>query len=306
MKPKVIIITGPTASGKTSLSIELAKKMNGEIICVDSMQVYKKMNIGTAKPTKEEMDGIKHYMLDVIEPDEDFNVVKYKILAEECIEEILKKGKTPILVGGTGLYVESLIKNIKFSDSNIDNKYRDELTKMAEKKGNEYIYNMLKQIDPISCQRIHLNDTKRIIRALEVYNQTGKTITEHNEESLQELKYNYLLFGIDMDREILYDRINRRVDIMLEDGLIDEVKDIYNTYKCFPTAMQGLGYKEVVEYLENKVTYDEMIEKLKMETRRYAKRQLTWFRRYKQMIWLNSNDLNVEQMLDVILDEYNK
>ena len=306
MKPKVIIITGPTASGKTSLSIELAKKINGEIICADSMQVYRKMNIGTAKPTLEEMEGIKHYMLDVVDPDEEFNVVKYKQLAEKCIEEIFKKGKVPILVGGTGLYVESLIKNIKFSESNIDNEYREKLTKLANENGNDYIYNMLKEIDPISCQRIHLNDTKRIIRALEVYEQTGKTITQHNEESLQELKYQYILFGIDMDREILYDRINKRVDIMLEVGLIEEVKDIYNSYKCFPTAMQGLGYKEVVQYLENDISYEEMIEKLKMETRRYAKRQLTWFRRYKDMIWLNREKLNINEMLDIIINEYNK
>ena len=306
MKPKVIIITGPTASGKTSLSIELAKKINGEIICADSMQVYKQMNIGTAKPTLDEMKGIKHYMLDVVNPDEDFNVAKYKELAEKCIDEILNKDKVPILVGGTGLYIESLIKNIKFSKTNIDNDYRNKLTKLAQEKGNEYIYNMLKEIDPLSCKRIHLNDTKRIIRALEVYRQTGKTITQHNEESLQEIKYQYILFGIDMDREILYDRINRRVDIMLEEGLIEEVKNIYNSYKCFPTSMQGLGYKEVVEYLENKISYEEMIEKLKMETRRYAKRQLTWFRRYKDMIWLNKEDLDINNMLDIIINEYNK
>ncbi len=306
MKQKVIVIVGPTASGKTGLSIELAKKINGEIISCDSMQVYKEMNIGTAKPTIEEMQGIKHYMFDVVRPDEEFNVAKYKQMAQTCIEEILQKGKTPIIVGGTGLYVESLIYNIEFSETKIDYKYREELEDIAKEKGNEEIYNMLKKIDIDITNKIHLNDTKRIIRALEVYHQTGKNMTYHNEHSRKnETKYEFMIYGLTMDREKLYNRINQRVDIMLNQGLIEEVKEICQKYKSFPTSMQGLGYKEVVKYLNNEYSYDEMIDILKMETRRYAKRQLTWFRKYNNLIWLNADELKKQEMIEKICIGYN-
>ncbi|MBE5821210.1 MAG: tRNA (adenosine(37)-N6)-dimethylallyltransferase MiaA [Clostridiales bacterium] len=307
MKPKVVIIAGPTASGKTGLSIKLAKQINGEIVSCDSMQIYKEMNIGTAKPTIEEMDGIKHYMFDVVYPNEEFNVAVYKEMAEKCINEILEKGKTPILVGGTGLYIEALINNIEFAETEIDEKYRNELEKLAKEQGNEVIYNMLKEVDPKACEKIHINNTKRIIRALEVYKQTGKNITYHNEMSKQnEAKYEYLLYGLTMDREKLYERINIRVDIMLKDGLIKEVEEITNKYNSFPTSMQGIGYKEVQKYLKNEYTYDEMIEILKQETRRYAKRQLTWFRRYDNLTWLDWDKLSQDEMIQKICEDLGK
>jgi len=299
-KPKVIVIVGPTASGKTALSIELAKELNGEIISADSMQIYKNMNIGTAKPTVEEMQGITHHLIDIIEPDQKFSVAQYKLMAEKKIEEILNKGKLPIIVGGTGLYITSLIENIKFEDIEIDEKYRKELIKRAQKEGLEKLYEELQKIDPDSAKRVSPNDLKRITRALEVYKATGKTITEHNKNSkLEEVKYDYRIFGLNSEREIIYDRINKRVDIMLEVGLIEEVKELLKNYKTFPTAMQGLGYKEVKMFLDGLITKEEIIEKLKMETRRYAKRQLTWFRRYKQIIWLDIQD-SIDDKIKVV------
>lgn len=299
---KIIVIAGPTASGKSQLGIQLAKKLNTEIISCDSMQVYKEMNIGTAKPTLEEMEGIKHHMLDVVSPNEDFNVVKYIEMTKKIIEDMLSKNMIPILVGGTGLYVEALIYNIEFSDTYIDAKYREELSKFAKTNGNEALYERLKEIDIEYAKKIHINDTKRIIRALEVYHQTGKTITEYNLMSKNKKSpYDFYLFGINVDRQKLYDDINKRIDVMLDKGLVDEVKGIYEKYDMFPTAMQGLGYKEVKQYLQNECTYDEMLEKLKMETRRYAKRQLTWFRRYENMVWLDKEKMNIDKMVEYII-----
>lgn len=303
-KPKVIVICGPTASGKTALSIELAKKINGEIISSDSMQIYKDMDIGTAKPTIEEMQGIKHYLIDFIKPDQRYSVADFKNDAEKAIEEIIAKGKTPIIVGGTGLYVDSLIYGIEYQDIKLDEKYRQELEEIAEKNGLQELYEKAKEIDSKAMEKISINDKKRIIRVLEIYKATGKTKTEQEIESRKkEIKYDYRVFAINMDREKLYERINKRVDIMLEQGLIEEVKQVLQRYDKFPTAMQGLGYKEVVEYLEEKVTKEEMIEKIKMETRRYAKRQITWFKKNKQTIWidgLNSKDRNIQLILDKI------
>jgi len=299
-KAKVIVIAGPTASGKTALSIELAKQINGEIVSADSMQIYKEMDIGTAKPDKEEMDGIKHYMMDFISPDKRYSVADYKKDAKRAIKEIIEKGKTPIVVGGTGLYINSLIYEIDFNEIERDLKYREELEKTVEEKGLEYLYNKAISIDEEAMQKISKNDKKRILRVLEIYHQTGKTKTMLEKESrTREVEYDYKVFAINMDREILYDRINRRVDIMLEKGLIEEVKTIWEKYSEFPTAMQGLGYKEVVEYLENKVSKEEMIEKIKQESRRYAKRQLTWFRKNENIIWLNGLEdiiINVEKI----------
>ena len=288
MKPKVIVIVGPTASGKTALSIELAKKINGEIISCDSMQIYKKMNIGSAKPTIEEMQGIKHYMIDIVEPDERFSVAEYKKRAEQAIEEILLKEKVPIVVGGTGLYADSLIYGIEYPDIEFDELFRKKLEQQAStEEGLEELYNRAKKIDSKAIEKISKNDKKRIIRILEIYHSTGKTKTEIEIESRKnEVKYDYKVYAIDMDRQILYERINKRVDLMIENGLIDEVKNLLKEYKSFPTAMQGLGYKEVVEYLEGKMTKEEMIDKIKQETRRYAKRQLTWFRKNKNTIWI--------------------
>ena len=299
MKPRVIVIVGPTASGKTSASIKLAEKINGEIISADSMQIYKEMNIGTAKPTLEEMNGIKHYMFDVVAPDETFNVTKYVEKAIECVKEIVSKGKTPIIVGGTGLYVSTLINGIEFCEVNEDPNYRKEMTELAEEKGNHYLHEMLEKIDPEAAKNIDANNVRRVIRALEIYKVTGKTKTLLDKESRKEVPFDYKLYGIETDREVLYDRINKRVDKMLEDGLIDEVKALLEKYTFSPTAIQGLGYKEVKEYLDGKLSYDEMVEKLKMETRRYAKRQLTWFRREKAITWCELDEIVDRILLDM-------
>jgi tRNA dimethylallyltransferase len=304
MKPNVIVIAGPTASGKTKLSIELAKQINGEIISSDSMQIYKWMDIGTAKVTKEEAEGIKHYLIDIIEPNERYTVSNFKKDAENAIEEILSKGKTPIVVGGTGLYIDSLIYGIEYQDMEFDEEYRIKLMEQAEtEEGLNQLYNEALEIDKQAMEKISPNDTKRIVRILEIYHSTGKTKTELEIESRKNgVKYNYHVFVVNMDREKLYERINLRVDMMINAGLIEEVKDICNRYNSFPTAMQGLGYKEVVEYLENKTSKDEMIDKIKKESRHYAKRQLTWFRKDKNFIWLDGL-ADVNQNVRIIREE---
>ncbi len=306
MKPKVIVIVGPTASGKTALSIELAKRINGEVVSCDSMQIYKDMDIGSAKPSLEEMQGIKHYMVDIASPDERYSVAEYKKQAEFAIDEILSKGKIPIVVGGTGLYADSLIYGIEYPEIEFDITYREELEKQAEtEKGLKDLYNKAKEIDEQAIKKISENDKKRIIRILEIYNQTGKTKTELEIESRKnEVKYDYKVFAISMERQILYDRINKRVDIMIDNGLIGEVENLLKKYSQFPTAMQGLGYKEVVQYLNNELTRQEMIDKIKKETRNYAKRQLTWFRKNKQTIWLDGQE-EVLNNVKIILEEIN-
>ena len=302
MKDKVIVICGPTASGKTSLSIELAKKINGEIVSADSMQIYKDMDIGTAKPTKEEMEGIKHHVLDCVSPEERYSVAQYKRDAKDAIRNIISKGKIPIVVGGTGLYIDSLIYEIEYSDIKIDEDYRNELEKIALEKGLDELYKMAMQIDPIAMKKISSNDKKRIMRVLEIYKTTGKTKTEQEAESRKNpVEFDYKVFAINWNREILYQRINKRVDIMIEQGLIEEVENILQKYGKFPTAMQGLGYKEVVDYINGIYTKEEMIEKIKMETRRYAKRQLTWFRKNKQTIWLDGTN-DIQNNINIILE----
>ncbi len=304
-KPKVIVICGPTASGKTKLSIEVAKMVNGEIVSADSMQIYKDMTIGTAKPTTEEMQGIKHYLIDFVSPDKRYSVAEYKNDATNAIEEIISKGKTPIVVGGTGLYVNSLIYEIEYPSVELDMNYRKKLEEIAEKEGLYRLYEMAMKVDKLAMKKISQNDKKRICRVLEIYHATGKTKTQIEIESrANKPKYDYLVFGISMDREKLYERINKRVDIMIEDGLIDEVKKVLNKYDDFPTAMQGLGYKEVVEYINGDTTKEEMIEKIKMETRRYAKRQLTWFRRYDNITWIDGLD-DIQKNVNIIWEEYN-
>ena len=302
-KQKVIVICGPTASGKTALSIELAKKINGEIVSCDSMQIYKEMDIGTAKPTKEEMQEIPHYMINTIFPNERYSVADYKKDAKKAIREIIKKGKVPIIVGGTGLYVDSLIYEIEYPDIKFDEKYRQELEEQVRKDGLEKLYNKAKKIDPEAMLKISSNDKKRILRVLEIYKATGKTKTEQERKSREkEPEFDYLVYGLNMPREKLYERINLRVDIMIKQGLIKEVEKIYKKYNEFPTAMQGLGYKEVVEYLEGHLTKEEMIEKIKQETRRYAKRQMTWFRKNKQTIWLDTENTK-QNNLQIILED---
>lgn len=301
-KPKVIVICGPTASGKTSLSISLAKKINGEIVSCDSMQIYKEMDIGSAKPTVEEMQEIKHYLVDFVSPEKRYSVSEYKEDASKAIEEIINKGKTPIIVGGTGLYLNSLIYNIQYNEMEVDLNYRRKLEKEAEEYGLEVLYNRAKEVDPEAMEKVSANDKKRITRVLEIYNATGRNKTELEKKSRKEVPYNYLIFGINMERSILYDRINKRVDIMLEQGLIEEVKNLINKYSNMPTAMQGLGYKEVKEFLDGNISKEEMIEKIKMETRRYAKRQITWFKRIENIIWLdglNKTEENVNSIMEV-------
>ena len=302
-KSKVIVICGPTASGKTALSIELAKKINGEIVSSDSMQIYKDMEIGTAKPTVEEMQGIKHYLIGYVSPEERYSVADYKKDAKKVIKEILGKGKMPIIVGGTGLYIDSLIYEIEYQDIKFDEKYRKELEQEAEEKGLEELYKRAKQIDEKAIEKISPTDKKRILRVLEIYHATGKTKTEQEMESRKkEVEFDYQVYALNWDREKLYDRINKRVDIMIEQGLIQEVEQILKKYDKFPTAMQGLGYKEVVDYLNGKDTKEEMIEKIKMETRRSAKRQLTWFRKNKQTKWLNAED-DLQKNINIILKD---
>ena len=304
-KSKVIVICGPTASGKTALSIELAKRINGEVVSADSMQIYKDMDIGSAKVTKEEMQGTKHYLVDCVSPDERYSVANYKLDAKKAIEEILKKGKTPIVVGGTGLYIDALIYEIEYQDVKINESYRKELESIKQNQGLEVLYERAVKIDPEAMKKISPNDSKRIMRVLEIYEATGKNKTEQEAESrLKEIPYNYKVFAITMDREKLYERINKRVDIMIENGLIEEVKELLKKYKEFPTAMQALGYKEVKEYLDGKLTKQEMIDKIKQESRRYAKSQLTWFRKNKQTIWIDGlNDM--QKNINIILEESN-
>lgn len=301
---RVIVIAGPTASGKTNLSIELAKRLNGEIISADSMQIYKHMDIGTAKPTVAEMQGIKHYLIDEVLPSEEFNVVKFKELAEKYIEEIIKKGKLPIIVGGTGLYISSLIDNINFSESECDWELRESLKKEAEEYGAQYLHDKLKQVDEEAANNIHPNNIKRVIRALEVYYQTEKPISFHNEMSkVVPSKYDFVLIGLTMDRQLLYERINKRVDIMLENGLVEEVKKLVNLgFADSITSMQGIGYKEILAYLSGENSLEEAVEIIKRDSRRYAKRQLTWFRRIKEIIWfsMDNSGNNFNIVKDVI------
>ena len=304
-KPTVIVICGPTASGKTALSIELAKRINGEIVSADSMQIYKDMDIGSAKVTEDEMQGIKHYLIDCVYPNERYSVANYKLDAKAAIEEIIQKDKTPIVVGGTGLYIDSLIYEIEYKDIQINEEYRRELEEIREKQGLEVLYKKALEIDPKAMEKISPNDFKRITRILEIYEATGKTKTEQEAESrLNEIPYDYKVFAINYEREKLYERINKRVDIMLEKGLIDEVKALLEKYSEFPTAMQGLGYKEVKQYLDGELTKEEMIEKIKQESRRYAKRQFTWFRKNKQTIWIDGQ-ADIEDNINIILEESN-
>ena len=304
---KVVVICGPTASGKTSLSIELAKKINGQIISADSMQIYDEMDIGTAKPTKEEMQGIKHYLIGNVKPTNRYSVSEYKKDATNAIEETIQDNKFPIIVGGTGLYVNSLIYGIDYPEIETDLEYRKKLEEIAEKEGLNKLYNMAKEIDEKAMEKISPNDQKRILRVLEIYNQTGKTKTELEIESRKNgVKYDFRVFAIDMPREILYERINKRVDIMFENGLLEEVQRLYKKYgEELYTAIQAIGYKEVIDYINGKYTKEEMIEKIKMETRRYAKRQLTWFRKIENITWLNGlND--TQSNIDIILENLKK
>ena len=301
-KRKLIVLTGPTAVGKTKLSIALAKAVNGEIISADSMQVYKYMDIGSAKIRPEEMQGIRHYLIDELEPDEEFHVVRFQQMAKEAMEAIYAKGKIPIVVGGTGFYIQALLYDIDFTESNEDSVYRQELEQLASEKGAEHLHDMLRNVDPVSADTIHANNVKRVIRALEFYQQTGEKISEHNEqERAKASPYDFCYFVLNDDRENLYERINLRIDKMLEEGLIEEVQSLKDKgYTRDMVSMQGLGYKEILDYLNGECTLEEAVYILKRDTRHFAKRQLTWFRRERDVIWIDKPSYNYDE--DKILE----
>ncbi len=310
MKKPLIILTGPTAVGKTDLSIKLAKAVNGEIISADSMQVYEKMDIGTAKIMPEEMDGVPHYLIDVLDPKEDFHVVLFQKLAKEAMETIYAKGKIPIITGGTGFYIQALLYDIAFKENDGDMAYREELEALANEKGAEYLHQMLADVDEAAANAIHANNIKRVIRALEFHKQTGRKISEHNEEERQkESPYNFAYFVLNNDRQVLYERIEKRIDIMLENGLIAEVEGLYKEgYDSDLVSMQGLGYKEILAYLKGECTLEEAVYILKRDTRHFAKRQITWFKREKEITWVNKNEFASEEeilpfMINILKDK---
>ena len=282
-------MTGPTAVGKTAASIGLAKAVEGEIISADSMQVYRGMDIGSAKISRKEMDGVRHYLVDVLEPEEEFNVVKFQRLARQAAEEIYSRNKIPIVVGGTGFYIQALLYDIDFTENDGDISLRQELEKTAEDKGPEYLHQLLQEVDPQAARDLHPNNIKRVIRALEFYRQTGQKISEHNrKERAKESPYRYAYFVLTDDRARLYDRIDRRVDAMMEAGLLEEVRSLRDRgVKRTCTSMQGLGYKELYACLEGECSLDEAVRIIKRDTRHFAKRQLTWFRRERDVIWLD-------------------
>lgn len=305
MKNKILVLGGPTAVGKTELSIELAKKLNGEIISADSMQIYKYMDIGSAKISKEEMMGIKHHMIDIVDPSVNYNVADFKAYGTKAIEDILNRGKLPIIAGGTGLYINSLTCNMEFTEAEKDDCYRFELEKIANEKGNEYIHNILKDIDPISYKEIHANNRKRVIRALEVYHLTGKPFSSYNAgEDFYNTKYDVHYFVLTMDRIKLYERINKRVDIMMEKGLLDEcIKLKEMGYTSSMQSMQGIGYKEILYYLDGNLPIEEAIDKIKQGSRNYAKRQLTWFRRDPRVTFLDKDIMSDVEISEKIIDD---
>lgn len=300
MKEKVVVIVGPTAVGKTKLSVQLAKRLNGEIISGDSMQIYKGMDIGTAKVTQEEMENIPHHLIDIKEPTESFSVAEFQKLVQPLITEINKKGKLPILVGGTGLYINAVLYNYHFADVPSDEKYREQLEKYVEEHGPEALHEKLKSIDPISYAQIHPNNYRRTIRALEVFHVTKQTISQYQAEQATTSSYDYVMIGLSMEREQLYERINKRVDTMIEEGLIEEAKSLYRQGVIDCQAVQAIGYKEIYEYIEGKLTKEEAIEKLKRNSRRYAKRQFTWFRNKSDAVWFDMTNANFEQKVQEI------
>lgn len=309
-KRKLIVLTGPTAVGKTKLSIALARAVQGEIISADSMQVYKYMDIGSAKVKPQEMEGIKHYLIDCFEPtdEEGFNVARFQSMAKEAMEEIYAKGKLPILVGGTGFYIQSLVYDIDFTPNDADMSYRMMLEKLAEQKGAEYLHDMLKAVDPRSAEDIHFHNVKRVIRALEFFEKTGEPISAHNEQERQKQSpYELYYFVLNDDRAKIYERIDMRVDHMLKEGLVEEVKGLLDM-GCTRemVSMQGLGYKEIIDHLQGEISLEEAVYLIKRDTRHFAKRQLTWFRRERDVRWIHKSDFSCEEeMLQYMLTQIN-
>lgn len=305
MKRPLIVLTGPTAVGKTKLSISLAKAVNGEIISADSMQVYQYMDIGSAKIKKEEMQGITHYLIDVLRPDEEFHIVKFQQMAKEAMEAIYAKGKIPILTGGTGFYIQAITKDIDFTEATQQDTYRTELEELAAEKGAQHLHEMLVKVDPKAAEEIHPNNVKRVIRALEFFHQNGSPISKHNQEQKEnQSPYNFAYFVLNAPRDLLYARIEQRIDEMLEEGLLEEVMKLKEMgFHRGMVSMQGLGYKEILAYLEEEYSLEEAIRILKRDTRHFAKRQLTWFRRETDVTWVNKEEFayNDEQMLEYML-----
>lgn len=297
MKRPLIILTGPTAVGKTSLSLSLAKELDGEIVSADSMQVYRYMDIGTAKIREEERQGIPHHLIDVLDPWEDFNVVRFQKMAREALEEIWERGHIPIVTGGTGFYIQALLYDIHFTENNEDSSLRKDLENYARENGAEALHSRLEEVDEKAASQIHFNNVKRVIRALEFYYQTGKKISEHNEEERKRTSpYDFKYFVLNDEREHLYARINQRVDLMMEEGLVEEVQKL-KEMGCDSAlvSMQGLGYKEILSYLEGECTLDEAVYKIKRDTRHFAKRQITWFKRERDVIWLHKPDYDYDE-----------
>ena len=307
MKKRAVVIVGPTASGKTSLGVYVAEKFNGEVISADSMQIYKGMAISTAKPTPEEMRGIKHHLIDFIDITDKYSVSSYCEDARRCFNDITARGKLPVLVGGTGLYVDSFLTNTRFLENASSQQIREQLDEELKEKGIEEMYLQLKMVDPVAAERIHPNNTVRVLRALEVYRTTGSTITEQAELShLVESDIDPLYIGITYnDREKLYDRINRRVDLMVENGLVEEAKDVFSK-DISKTAFNSIGCKEIKPYIDGEATLGECLEKLKLSTRRYAKRQLTWFRRNEKINWVHPDLLqdSLYDKVDYLINSY--
>ena len=302
MKRPLIILAGPTAVGKTAASIRLAKAIGAEIISADSMQVYRHMDIGSAKIRQEEMEGVPHYLIDVLEPEEEFNVVRFQQMAKAAAEEIYAKGKIPLVAGGTGFYIQALLYDIDFTENDGDTSYRRSLEKTAEEKGGEYLHAMLRESDPKAAEEIHPHNIKRMIRALEFHHQTGGKISEHNEaEREKSSPYDFVYFVLTDERSRLYERIDRRVDKMMEEGLLEEVRYLKERgVKRESTAMQGLGYKELYAYLDGECTLEEAVRIIKRDTRHFAKRQLTWFKRERDVIWADKSVIG--QSDDAVVD----
>ena len=306
-KKPLIVLTGPTAVGKTALSIRLAGALKGEIISADSMQVYRHMDIGSAKVTKDEMEGVPHHLIDVLEPEEEFNVAVFQQMAKKALEEIYSRGNIPIVAGGTGFYIQALLYDIHFEDDTGEGPLRKELRDLARQRGEAYLRDHLEKNDPVSARLIHPNNVKRVIRAIEYYRQTGEPISGHNERERKRLSpYHFLYYVMHMDRAVLYERINRRVDQMLEAGLVEEVRALKERgVRRGMTSMQGIGYKEILDYLDGVCTLEEAVYILKRDTRHFAKRQLTWFKRERDVRWLNPADFenDMDRMLEHILKE---
>ncbi len=300
-KKPMVILTGPTAVGKTALSIQLAKEINGAVISADSMQVYRHMDIGSAKIRPEEMQGVRHYLIDILEPEEEFHVVRFVEEAKAALEEIYQNGQIPIIAGGTGFYIQALLYDINFDGQDCDADYRRELEQIAEEKGALYLHQMLEEVDATSAKAIHANNTKRVIRALEFYHVSGKKISEHNEaEHQKESPYNFAYFVLTDEREHLYKRIEARVDAMMEEGLLDEVRRLKERGVTKElVSMQGLGYKEILAYLDGEISLERAVYLIKRDTRHFAKRQLTWFRRERDVIWFDKKQYAYQE--DAIL-----